>query len=651
MTICDADLDQENPRLMKDSSGGCFVVWDDVRTENHPFGDIYMQHLDTAGNTTFENNGMVISAEAFAQTHPLVRVTDEDKIFVSWGDGQTGSIGIKVSVYNEDGSVVSGAEDVTVYYGLSGDALNYKLLSNGDYPIIFWEDTRFSSVANRVFYQIVNPDGSFARDDNGQAFTDETGFNQENISAVFNTNSNTLAAVWEENRGEDKRIFAQALNSETGSSLWDDGGLQLSTESTSQTIAKISNEGDNYYVGWSDYNMDFMDPVNEIVGQKIVDGDLEWGVNGKLIVDLEGDDILEDLVGRYYIWRNNTWPDDNIYVKLVDEDGNTAPGWSEDGLLVCGATNNQSNAKGVMTEEGLLVIWTDNRSGVSSDIYSQLITEDGNILWDADGISIVDFDQDQTNPVFIYSEVSSEIVVAWEDFRNANKDIFVQKFSPTQSSGGAGIWQSNGVEAVVKAGEQSSIGLAENDGKFLISWADYSGGAYSDLFIQNVDENGNILLNSDGLIICDEIRNQYDPTIVTGAGNSNFIFWVDNRSSGKTDIYNLFAQKVNPSGLSIDDNNYQLSVINYQLGQNYPNPFNPITKINYELQITNYELAEIVVYNSAGQMVWSSPVTRYGSPVTDFVLFDGSRFNSGVYYYSIIVDGKQLSTKKMVMIK
>ena len=98
--------------------------------------------------------------------------------------------------------------------------------------------------------------------------------------------------------------------------------------------------------------------------------------------------------------------------------------------------------------------------------------------------------------------------------------------------------------------------------------------------------------------------------------------------------------------------NFELNEItNYELGQNYPNPFNPHTRINYELQITDYELAEIVVYNATGQKVWSSPVTRYGSPVTDFILFDGSSFNSGIYYYSLVVDGKQLFTKKMVLIK
>ena len=97
--------------------------------------------------------------------------------------------------------------------------------------------------------------------------------------------------------------------------------------------------------------------------------------------------------------------------------------------------------------------------------------------------------------------------------------------------------------------------------------------------------------------------------------------------------------------------NDELRMTNYELKQNYPNPFNPVTKINYELAITDYESAEIVVYNTTGQMVWSSPITRYGSPVTGSILFDGSKFNSGIYYYSLIVDGMNVGTKSMVLIK
>jgi len=87
---------------------------------------------------------------------------------------------------------------------------------------------------------------------------------------------------------------------------------------------------------------------------------------------------------------------------------------------------------------------------------------------------------------------------------------------------------------------------------------------------------------------------------------------------------------------------------NNSLLQNYPNPFNPTTKINYELRVTNYELAKIVVHNSIGQEVWSSKPLSLN---TNHCTFEGSKFNSGIYYYSLVVDNKVLDTKAMILLK
>jgi len=100
------------------------------------------------------------------------------------------------------------------------------------------------------------------------------------------------------------------------------------------------------------------------------------------------------------------------------------------------------------------------------------------------------------------------------------------------------------------------------------------------------------------------------------------------------------------------NNNYESEITNYELKQNYPNPFNPTTSINYtSAPLSVNQSAEIVVYNSAGQKVWSSQLTAPSSQLTGSILFDGSKLNSGIYYYSLIVDGKNLSTKSMILIK
>ncbi len=99
------------------------------------------------------------------------------------------------------------------------------------------------------------------------------------------------------------------------------------------------------------------------------------------------------------------------------------------------------------------------------------------------------------------------------------------------------------------------------------------------------------------------------------------------------------------------EDNYELAITNYELKQNYPNPFNPVTKISYQLAVSSEQLVEIIVYNSAGQKIWSSPITDHSLRVTGSVLFNGSNLNSGIYYYSLVINGKEMDTKSMVLIK
>ena len=115
------------------------------------------------------------------------------------------------------------------------------------------------------------------------------------------------------------------------------------------------------------------------------------------------------------------------------------------------------------------------------------------------------------------------------------------------------------------------------------------------------------------------------------------------------DAFILAIDKDGNHNVGIDNDNYELAITNYELKQNYPNPFNPVTKISYGLAVnSDHQIAEIVVYNAMGQEVWSSKPLSLN---TNHCTFDGSKFNSGVYYYSLIVDGKKMDTKAMILIK
>ena len=89
-------------------------------------------------------------------------------------------------------------------------------------------------------------------------------------------------------------------------------------------------------------------------------------------------------------------------------------------------------------------------------------------------------------------------------------------------------------------------------------------------------------------------------------------------------------------------NNYQLT--------NYPNPFNGETTISFSLNNEQNEQTQIEIYNVKGQIVDQLAITNYelGS---NQVNYSADKLSSGIYFYKLVVDGKAVDTKKMILMK
>jgi len=86
----------------------------------------------------------------------------------------------------------------------------------------------------------------------------------------------------------------------------------------------------------------------------------------------------------------------------------------------------------------------------------------------------------------------------------------------------------------------------------------------------------------------------------------------------------------------------------FELGQNYPNPFNQFSILNFKCKIKS--IVSLKVFDITGREV-QTLVNETLAPGTYQVRFDGSGLASGLYYYSMSIDGKQTAVKKMVMVK
>ncbi|MCX6159651.1 MAG: T9SS type A sorting domain-containing protein [Ignavibacteriae bacterium] len=120
-------------------------------------------------------------------------------------------------------------------------------------------------------------------------------------------------------------------------------------------------------------------------------------------------------------------------------------------------------------------------------------------------------------------------------------------------------------------------------------------------------------------------------------------------------LYNIYVTGYSPPGLTTIKYSQiiNISLIGteipsaYSLSQNYPNPFNPTTKIKFDVMRNGN--VKIMVYDIMGREV-QTLVNESLKPGTYEASLDGSKLNSGVYFYKLITDGFT-ETKKMLLIK
>lgn len=81
------------------------------------------------------------------------------------------------------------------------------------------------------------------------------------------------------------------------------------------------------------------------------------------------------------------------------------------------------------------------------------------------------------------------------------------------------------------------------------------------------------------------------------------------------------------------------------LFQNNPNPFNTETKIKYYLAPSTNQAA-MYIYDMNGKQIERFELREKGE---NFLQIQKGKLAAGIYYYSLIADGKEIATKKMIL--
>ena len=641
--LSDSEYDELNPRLRADNSGGCYIVWDDGREGGHNFEDIYMQHLTSTGGISWEENGRVVCNAQLEQFSPLINSAG-DNTFICWGDRRDGSIGMYYQVMDADGDFQLADNGVEFYWGMEGDAQFPQVFKQGENTVLVWNDTRYGHIGNRAFMQIIRPNGETVFPYNGLNMTEDLSSysaNQLNIDA-YDYHAGGAVAAWEQEGEAYPRVYAQAVDDE-GNRLWGPDGIAVSTASRSQDEPKISRVGSDYYVSWA--NLVWFGGFQYTFGvfiQKIVDGALQWGDEGIALISVNTMDFfVKDMVEDYILFQDIS----DVYVIRIDGEGNVAPNWPETGLVLCNAERVQKDPKGVMTDDGLLITWQDNRDSTAA-VYGQLVDADGNIQWQENGVPIASYPNDQyQSEMTVFGD---NYYFIWSDFRTGNdEDVCMQKLDPD----GLYQWDDEGLWIVQQDSSQAKPAVLAGDGYVLAAWED-SNVLDSDVRIKRINDDGSQTAPwGQHQVVCSAIKAQEDPVMVPADHEYSTMVWTDLRSSGKDSVYGLYAQRIWDEW-NVASDEESVPAVTATLEQNFPNPFNPETNIVFS--IPSKGNVEINIYNIKGQKVKSLVNEQY-APGRHKVVWDGRDQNddtvsSGIYFYRLDAAGKKL-TRKMVLMK
>jgi len=652
VALCTAEFSQSSPRMSADNAGGCFVVWDDLRNGNAPNDDIYAQHLSSTGSALWDANGKAICTAPNAQNGSLVKVSGNN-VYINWMDIRNGSVGIYYQVLNTAGVAQLEANGKLIFWGLSGDTPkdNYLILQRSSDVAIIWQDTRFANDGYRIYIQFLNPDGTVDLETNGRPVTINVTGTQQEPSAVV-TPDDKIAIVWEDARNANPKIFGQLISA-TGERLWGESGIEMTQMSPlRQKDAKIGYYNGSYYIGWSNADLVGSDYYYHVYGQRIQNNQKMWGNDGRIISVLPAGSLntectLYNVSDNYFTWHNsNPEGSQNIWVKRVAENGDPFTGWANEGIKASSyddPSTVQILPVAHLTSDGLFVMWKDMRGDWIPNYWGQLLSPSGQRAWDGLGKNLADRQNEQERPAITSSP--SGITFAWCENINGWHDIAIQKYSYA----GSPLWGDLGYYVVQKDSTQSNptISSFTNERAF-VAWTDFLG-IESDIYYKYVNTDGSMIGDLPGNILCNAAKPQYDPMSAI-MNNEAYVVWADGRSSGKTEILGLYAQKLNNG--SANDDPTAPPVGNAILDQNYPNPFNPTTTISFSLS-RNSKHVTLQVYNLKGQLVntlfsGDLPAGKHS------IVWDGKDKNhqgvaSGMYFYRLSTDNSNLQRKMLLM--
>lgn len=447
--ICAAEYWQGYPSITFDSTN--FVVaWGDMR--NSSSSDVYGTRVSPAG-IVLDSLGIAISIANYDQWHVYVAFGGTNCLVV-WGDERGGLYtdvyGARVSpsgVVLDSTNILISREAYSQWYSsVAFDSINY---------LVVWEDERSGTkdiYATRVSQTgtILDPLGIIIASASNDQATPSVTFDGTNYFVV-----------WSDERGSSLDIYGARIN-QSGIVI-DTQGIAISTASYSQHSPSVVFGGTNFLVAWGDERSGF--PYPHIYGARVNQSGVVLDTSG-FVIAMAGQwqdepSVAFDGTNYFVTWHHYDGVYD-IYGARVNQSGVVL---EPSGIAISTEIGSQRYPSVTFDGTNYFIVWQDYRNG-NNDIYGARMDTSG-IVIDSAGLAISIEGHEQLTPAIAFD--GAYYLVIWSDGRNAlSSDILGAKLDQSGTVIDSFI-------VSTQLGHQLSPALSHGEGdQFLITYSGWT---------------------------------------------------------------------------------------------------------------------------------------------------------------------------------
>ena len=420
--------------------------------------------------------------------------------------------------------------------------------------IVVWRDSRNGSTSD-IYGQRIDASGAISWSPDGLPICAATG-TQSSPDVLADGSSGAIVA-WRDDRNGTGDVYAQRIDA-LGQPLWLGNGIPLAASPGNELFPTIISDLSpgivtlpGFIVGYFDRTIG-QPPVLRVQHVDISGSGL-WasaasggvvvtastGQKGSYSITTDGVGAVQAAKGCVLAWDEMhdslTWQD--LYVNRVNAAG--AVQWGSSGTMICGLPSLQTNpCVANVGGDKVVVAWEDTRNG-NTDLYAQKLDAACATLWGSDGVPIVIASGGDVTPKVLPDGAGGALV-----FWRRGARVYGQRLNPS----GQAQWDSTGVPvASIDGAVELSDVAPDGIGGAIVSWVDARSGT-NDVYAQRVSPAGACHWNPAGVVLCAAAGEQ-TATGLAGDGTGGVVAaWRDARS-GNFDVY---ANRVAGGGGVVD---------------------------------------------------------------------------------------------------